>query len=145
MRNGRSPNNNFRAYHRVYFRIEQEDLIGTRVNPNRLTVFDMSVNWSKYSRAMDVIIGYPKWGIVRLLAAYLPVILPVELQQRGQKKNKFCLEHDPEDDNYSHSQIACYKDDGVRVTSNNKVSPAAKKELKALLSDRCIVILNPEA
>jgi hypothetical protein len=104
----------------------------------------MSVNWSKYSRPIDVIIGYPKWGIARLMALYLPATLPQELKQQGEKPHKFCLEHAPEDDNYSHCQIACFKGED-RVQNSKKISETAKKEFKTLLSNRCFVLLDPQS
>ena len=141
-RNGRIPDNKFRFFHSTYFRFSSEDCLGSRLIPARIQSLNMSVNWSKYSRPLDVIIRHPTCGIARLFAGRLPAILPKELQE-GEKHHKFCLDHDPLDDNYSHCQIVSFKD-GKRISKNSAISNKEKKEFRALVSDYSFIILDSE-
>jgi hypothetical protein len=129
----------------MYLRFTTEDVAGTYLIPGRIAYFNTSVNWSKYSYPLDVIIKYSACGIARLFVYWLPIILPKELENKEKDKyHKFCFEHDLMSDNYSHCQIITFKD-GVRVTKKNNISATAKKEFRQLISDRSFIILDPQA
>jgi hypothetical protein len=144
-RNGRPIDNNFLPFHCVYFRFTTEDILGTHLIPGRIPYFDVSVNWSKYSCPLDVIIRYSACGIARLFVFCLPVIVPIELRNKKRDiyHHKFCFEHDPEDDNYSHSQITSFKG-SERILRSSSISATAKKEIRQLISDRSFIILYPK-
>jgi hypothetical protein len=92
---------------------------------------------------MDVICPHPSSGIARLLVARLPAIFPKELSDAKAKKHNFFLEHDPEDENYSHCQVACIKGD-QRAMKDSVLSPTAKKEYRTMISNYSIIILDAE-
>lgn len=118
--------------------------MGNRVNPNSIRCVDQSVNWSKYSFPLDVILQHPTNGIARLFAFHLPAILPKELSQpKHEKRYEFCLGHFPLDENYSHSQIIVFKDNSHAARAS-KVSETAKKEFRTLISDRSFIILDAQ-
>jgi hypothetical protein len=65
IRNGRPADQNFKQWHELYYRFESdEDIDGDRLlGPRIYTSFDISVNWSKYSKPWDVIFDHLKAGV----------------------------------------------------------------------------------
>jgi hypothetical protein len=135
----------------LYYRSQAEDdFQGNYLNPLRIRLFDISVNWSKYSKPWDVIYGHSDAGIAEFVVREVRRDLPTELppanpRQRHQPKRRTYLPwHDPIDDNYSHTEIAVLRD-GRRVTDHNQITTEAKKEFRQILSDRSRVIRAPRA
>jgi hypothetical protein len=106
----------------------------------------MSVNWSKYCKPWDVIFGYPNGGIALFIVFEIkrdfPSELPATMAQQKPKPRTFRPSHEPFDDNYSHSEIAVFRD-GVRVTKTSQISDEAKKEFRQIVSDRSRIIKSP--
>lgn len=144
LRGGRAHDNSFNGWHFLYRRCVSEDLIGDRLNPNRIPYDNTSVNWCKYSKPWDVIFDDPGHGITCLMVCDLPKELPKE-QPPGTPiaPHSFVAEHDPDDDNYSHSQIVTYKS-GKKIAGRVSLSNTVKKELRTMLSDRSRVLLTPK-
>jgi hypothetical protein len=157
MRNGRPEDQNFRDYHRLYYRFETaEDIEGNRLLGPRIKMAeamraaDISVNWSKYSKPWDVVFDFPRSGIAMFFVWHVRRDLPTDLSklaanQREQDKPKphtYKPVHEPEEDNYSHSAMAVFKD-GVRITKPNRVAPTAKKEFRQIISDKSMILLSP--
>lgn len=141
MRNGRAPDLNILPVHCLYFRINREDVLGDRINPDRIRSKDTSVNWSKYSKPWDVIFDHEGAGFARFLVRDIPEILPEKLEGNA-KPHHFRPVHDPLTENYSHCEIRCFKD-GVRHTGN-KLPETVKKEYRQILSDRGVILSMPE-
>jgi hypothetical protein len=134
----------FLPSHNLYQRIEAEDIVGDRLLPARIRILDQSVNWSKYSRPWDVTFGYRKQGIARIAVRDLPPPLPRELPNKDAKYHDFKPAHDPLPQNYSHCEIRVSKN-GVRVTNAKQIGDLAKKEYRTMLSDRCVIVMRPDA
>jgi hypothetical protein len=149
-RNNRLADQNFRWYHRLYYRCQAEDVDGDRLLPLRIRSFDVSVNWSKYSKPWDVIVGNATAGIALFLIFEVRRDLPTQLpasaarQQDQPKPRPFRPFHDPYDENYSHSEIIVLRD-GKRITKTSHISDEAKKEWRQIVSDRTRVIRPPQA
>jgi hypothetical protein len=118
MRNGRPVDQDFKRWHELYYRfdsaedIEGEHLLGPRIRAS----FDISVNWSKYSMPWDVIVGVPDAGIAVFFVLEIQRELPTNLGSSERAKDKpkphlYALVHEPEEENYSHSAIAVFKDE----------------------------------
>jgi len=148
MRQGRSPDDDFKAEHPLYYRIESADeLDGNYLDPDKIrTAFNVSVNWSKYSKPWDVIFDNPPAGIGSVLVRQVSVDLPHDRTpdhaHQVVKPHLYRLRHDPFDENYSHSLIAVIKD-GQPVTKSKQVGELAKREFRQLLSDKCVILLRP--
>ncbi len=147
MRNGRPVDQDFRRWHKLYYRCESEDVEGDRLLAPRLKSLDISVNWSKYSKPWDVVVGYPNAGIALFFVFDVWQDLPTDRtsqQREAIKVHNFRPVHAPCDDNYSHSEIAVFKD-GTRVAKKGGVGERAKKEWRQIMSDRSLVLRKPKA
>ena len=147
MRNGRSVDPGFGFCHRLYYRCEsEEDIHGDRLLAPRVKSFDISVNWSKYSKPWDVVFGYPNAGIALFFVFDIKRDLPTDRssdQREPVKIHSFGPVHEPYDNNYSHSEIAVFKDD-VRVRKSSAIGEKAKKEWRQIISDKSLVLRRPK-
>jgi hypothetical protein len=141
-RGGRGVDNSFRSKDRLYRRCVNEDIEGDRLLIARIGYNDTSVNWSKYSRPWDVIFDYQGHGIARWLVRELPRGIP-ENPPPGTKVelHDFAPSHVPLCENYSHSEIWVYRS-GVRIRQLS--SSLAKKQFRAIMSDRSFILVYPE-
>jgi hypothetical protein len=147
IRNGRPIDQNFRSFHLLYYRCKREDIEGNRLLAPKIKSFDISVNWSKYSKPWDVIFGEPAAGIALFVVCDVSCDLPRELsseQREAKKIHSYRPTHEPYDDNYSHSEIAVFKDD-KRITKSSGVGEIAKKEFRQIISDKCLIVRWPLA
>jgi hypothetical protein len=88
MSNGRPVDQDFRWYHRLYYRCQADDVAGDRLLPLKVRSFDVSVNWSKYSKPWDVIFGDSKAGIALFLVWEVKRDLPTQLPpSAAEEKN----------------------------------------------------------
>src|SRR5262245_39778778 len=76
-RNGRGVDNGFLPYHQLFHRCGAEDIAEGRLIPGRIRYQNTSINWSKYSKAWDVIFDHEGCGIVQFLVRHLPRRLPM--------------------------------------------------------------------
>ena len=148
MSDGRPVDQGYRWYHRLYYRCAAEDVAGDRLLPVRVKSFDVSVNWSKYSKPWDVIFGHPDAGIALFVVCEINRDLPTELPKSAArpelqpKPRTYRPWHEPLDENYSHTEIAVFRD-GMRVKKTSQISDEAKKEFRQIISDRSRVIRSP--
>jgi hypothetical protein len=144
LRNGRSPDQNFRRRDLLYHRCTREDVEDEVFLPARIRIDRPSVNWSKYSKTWDVIFDHPGHGIVRFIVGNLPRELPTAPPRPGEHRaelHHFYAFHDPLDLNYSHSEIRCSRG-GRELARIN--SSAVKKEFQAMMSREGLLLLRPE-
>lgn len=150
-RNGRSADAAFLPADKLFHRCTKVDVEGDRLLPAKIRCDNVSVNWSKYSKPWDVIFDHPGCGIARFVVRYLPVELPKELPPppRDPKKRQATVNifsfrpvHDPEEENFAHCEIATFKD-AQRVEKPN-LSATVKKEFRQIMSDRSLVLYQPE-
>ena len=147
IRNGRSVDQNFCKFHKLYYRCQADAVIDNRLLAPKLKSFDISVNWSKYSKPWDVIFGDPSAGIALFFVFDIRRDLPTDRtteQREIPKVHSYRPVHDPDDDNYSHSEITVIKD-GQRVTKSSMVGEKAKKEFRQIISDKSVMLKQPKA
>lgn len=144
LRNGRPPDQGFRTRDFLYHRCTKEDVKDEVFLPARIRIDRPSVNWSKYSKAWDVIFDHPGQGIVRFAVGSLPGELPTATPKAGEhppELHHFFAFHDPLDLNYSHSEIRCSRA-GRELTRIS--SSVVKKEFQAMMSLVGLLLLRPE-
>jgi hypothetical protein len=140
----RGIDNDFRSSDALYSRFTAEEAEGGRLLAASIPYKNPSVNWSKYSKPWDVIFDHPKHGIARVLVRHLPTELPKEKTGGGAPKlHSFFPGHAPEALNYSHSEIWTFRE-GNKLDSP-KLPEVVKKEFRAILSDRSVILRHPPA
>lgn len=138
----REIDNNYDGQHKLYRRFAKDDILGNRLIPARIKYTNTSVNWEKYSKPWDVIFDNPEMGYCQILVKHLPTEIPKE-NIAGAKLHNFAPEHKPEGLNYSHSEIVTFKE-GIKMTGNSDLPSTVKKEFRAIISDRSIILSMPK-
>ncbi len=139
-RAGRPVDPDFADDELLYNRCRAVHVAEQRLLPEGIKFPDWSVNRSKYSEPDDVLLpSYSDWGIVEFKVDSVPK----KLISPGEVVFEFKVEHDPVEDNYSHSEVRTYKG-GVH---NKKIDPntAVKKQFRQMLSDKTRLIRFPQA
>ena len=141
IQNGRGSDGAYRAWHLLYRRIGHEDFEGDRLLPARIKIQDLSVNWSKYSAPWDVVFDYPGNGVACISVGEVRKDLPLN-PVAGAKIHAFSPVHEPEELNYSHTEVAVFKENS-RLARDTNLPPTVKKEFKTILSDRAVILVKP--
>lgn len=138
-RRGRLPDPDFQATEQLFHRCKQADIIDNRLIPAAISFRNWSVNRSKYSEPRDVLLpSWLEWGIAVFTVADVPA--PFMAEGTGIAWS-FRMEHVPEEENYSHSEIRSYKD-GVYQPKPGP-NELTKKWFRQKLSDRIAILLVP--
>jgi hypothetical protein len=147
LRNGRGVDANFLPSEKLYLRCKTA-WIGENghVNPAYIHFPDQSVNRQKYSYPVDVLWpdereqsrAWINWGVASLRVEDLPP----EMRTSGNAVYCFTAEHDPLDDNYSHTELRVYKD-GERECDSKKINQLVKKEYRTILALRTRLEVRP--
>ncbi|MBW4444358.1 MAG: hypothetical protein KME10_24695 [Plectolyngbya sp. WJT66-NPBG17] len=139
-RAGRHVDPEFEDDELLYNRCQALHVAEQRLLPTGIKFPDWSVNRSKYSEPDDVLIPtYLDWGIVEFQVDSVPK----KLESLGNVVFEFKVEHDPVDDNYSHSEVRTYKE-GIHH-KNVEVNKTVKKQFRQMLSDRTRLIRSPKS
>ena len=117
---------------------------GRRLLPTFIRASGLSLNRGKYSFYFDVLLPgvqqetlqWLYWAVACLQVSEIPSQL-----QFSDTPTAFRVEHDPDDDNYSHSEIRAYKSE--KLLAHNRVTAKVKKELRQIISDRARILLLP--
>lgn len=137
-RAGRPVDMNFDDNENLYNRFKKEFLAEGRFLPAGIKFPDWSVNREKYSEPEDVLIpDYLEWGIAQFKVSDVPA----KLASSGDIKYDFKVEHDPEEDNYSHSEVRSYKN-GIH-TRKIEVNKNVKKIFRQILSEKIVINKQP--
>jgi len=137
-RNNRHIDPSFDENENLYNRFKQNYFKDGKFLPEGIRFPDWSVNREKYSEPEDVLIpNYSDWGIIEFKVG----AIPQSLESLGDVKFDFKVEHDPYDDNYSHSEVRTYKN-GVHEKRID-LPKLVKKEFRQRLSEKIIVIKQP--
>lgn len=118
------------------------------VNPAYVGFPNQSTNRSKYSKPRDVLLPDQRpesrtwllWGVVSLRVSSIPskIIGP----QPHCIEYTFSVEHEPENDNYSHSELSVYKQ-GKRENKGKKINQEVKKAYREHLARMLSKVVNP--
>lgn len=109
-----------------------------RVHSAGIRFPNTSVNRCRYSEPEDVIIPEPEMAYARLRTRDVPGALT----SPGQVTVAFVVEHDPEEDNFSHCEIRAFKD-GQHISDKGKLPPSVKKEFRQRVSEKTEVLHDP--
>lgn len=146
-RNGRDIDSTFVEQEKLFIRCRRDWLDeNQRVKPANIHFPDQSVNREKYSEDYDVLLpnaettdlGLIYWGV----AVFLMRDIPASDSTSGGTKFTFTVEHDPDSDNFGHSEMRVYKN-GKREQNKNKISDVVKKAYRAKLAMRTGLIIEP--
>jgi hypothetical protein len=138
-RNGRSIDPCFDGDELLYNRCLLEHINGEQLLPTGIRFPDWSVNRAKYSEPEDVLVpDFQDWGIAQFEVRNIPK----SLISPGSVKFDFKVEHDPLNDNYSHSEVRTYKNG--QHSKDLDVNKTVKKEFRQLLSERTVLISRPQ-
>ena len=140
-RNGRLIDPFFDEDELLYNRCLSEHVYREQLLPTGIRFPDWSVNRAKYSEPEDVLVpNFQDWGIAQFEVRNIPksLISPAP----GNVKFDFKVEHDPLNDNYSHSEVRTYKNG--HHSKNLNVSTTVKKEFRQMLSEKTVLILTPQ-
>ena len=148
---GRDPDVIFSTDETLYFRCKRDwlDNNGQKIKPANIPFPNQSVNRQKYSKPKDVLIPNDEdktkqwifWGVARVFVREIPEGKETQGSTSSKKISyKFGVAHDPEDDNYGHSEIRVYKD-GVEARKVN--SQGVKKAYRTDLSFKSRLIVKP--
>jgi hypothetical protein len=123
----------------LYYRCQAQHVAESRLLPTALRFPDFSVNRAKYSLPEDVLIpDYQTWGI----AAFQVKDIPPDQKSDASTTYTWGVIHDPNVDNYAHSEIRTYKNG--YYAKNLDVSKTVKKAFRQILSDRARIIKQPD-
>lgn len=114
-------------------------------DPTILRFPAISCNREKYSEPEDVLIPrWPDMGIFRFQVKDIPPKPPANLRGATPRDYTFRVDHDPNDANYSHSEVRLYVDDlfNRNYAFNNK---RIKLWFRTELSRKTVVIREPKA
>jgi len=145
-RNGRGIDGEFPPTENLFFRCALDETFETtRIKPAAVRFPDQSVNRERYSRCTDVLIpdGSSKsqdWILLGVARVHVKDV-PRETQSTGKVSFRFTVEHDPEDNNYGHSELRVYKNE--QRETNGKVNATVKKEYRTKLALAARVIVRP--
>lgn len=137
-RNGREIDPVFDPEELVYHRCILSDLVDGKFSSVSIKFPDWSVNRGKYCRPSDVLL--PSWldfGV----AEFKVKDVPSDMKSSGDTNFNFKIEHDPLEENYSHSELRVYKN-GFH-DKKVSVSSLVKKEFRVRLSLRINIALEP--
>ena len=117
-----------------------------RLLPTYIRASGLSLNRGKYSFCFDVLLPCVQqetlqwlyWGVACLQVSEVPSQLQFS---DTPTPTAFRVEHDPDDDNYSHSEIRAYKSE--KLLKPKGVATKVKKELRQIISDRARILLLP--
>ena len=145
--NGRGLKPQFAPKEQLFHRVNKlqcQVLTGNGLLLN-MRVLDMSVNrQGDDGQPNDVIIGFPRWGIIRFDVDSVPS--PYVVPDRNTPRSiQFAVEHDPickvDDQNYYHCEIRAFASDRTRLT---KLPDGAKKWFRAELAKVASLERPPE-
>jgi hypothetical protein len=147
---GRPADHEFSHDEVLYMRCEKAHVEKGRLKTIAGIKFpDQSLNRSRYSKPFDVLLPDPaferstKWlflGILRFAVA----AVPRSIERDGNTICEFRIEHDPQERNYSHTELRVYKN-GSRISpaQKNKVSKQDRKNYRLEIMKSAEVICEP--
>lgn len=112
---------------------------GEDISPLAIRLPNQSANRGKYSLPGSVLL--PQHRHMGIYAIHVGDI-PKKCQSPGGKELEPKIEHEPEDDNYAHSELRVYKD-GDRVDKRKQINQAVRLALKNEIIEMSRIIRKP--
>lgn len=137
-RNGRPIDPIFLPDEALYIRFDK--INNEIVDPACIRAPVQSVNRSKYSKPEWVLLAkYPqflRWGY----GSFKVSDIPESITSESGVTHNFKVEHEPLEDNYSHSEVRSYKNGELVKSKNN----AIRLKYRVILSQKIIILKMPE-
>ena len=141
-RQGRAVDPVFEPTEVLYHRIAVGGAAGTRPDGFDIRLPEASVNRGKYSLPEDVL--YPNYfhlGVAEFPVSAIPAPLDFKDQQGSTKRYELTIQHDPQEDNYAHSELRAFRD-GLRVVHSGKIPVVVKSEFKQIIAEAMVIRLE---
>lgn len=149
--NQRKLDNNFSENESLYFRCMKESVDQEKqiIKPASVPYPNQSVNREKYSKLKDVLLPnldkkskkWIFWGVAKISVKDLPKKQEIQHNPKAAKITfVFKVEHDPESDNYGHSEIRVYKNN---ILDRDNRTRGVKKIYRTDLSFKSKIAIKP--
>ena len=137
-RRGRGANQQFAQDEKLYLRFQK--LEAGRVPIQSIRCPDQSTNRSLYCTNCEWVLlpNFQSWGVGSLTVKDMPPSTTTS----GNVKFEFGVIHEPEDDNFSHTELSVDKDK-IRVRRESKINDQVKLEYRMKIADKVEVIKMP--
>lgn len=151
-RRGRAADTDFTPTEQLYRRCPVTELDPAdpeRLFPNLISFYpDWSVNRQKFSEPEDVLYpDYLGWGV----AAFQVKDIPSPMKTEGNVAYHWDVQHQPSEENYSHTEIWTYKHGTHLANPKAETDPkppdlpkTIKKYFRTVLSERARIICAPK-
>lgn len=133
----------FEPTERLFLRVTASNVKDGSILPSGVRFPNQSVNRERFSKPTDVILPDGKsfeWLLLGV-AAFVSDDIPRPIPDGDGSLYEFTVEHDPEEANYSHSELRAYKN-GER---KNKGSRKVEKVYRAALAKKLSLVVPPVA
>lgn len=148
---GRKLDEDFSLDEILYFRCKKDwiNKNNKSIIPAKFPIPNQSVNRKKYSKQKDVLIPNNEektkdwifWGVARIFVKDIPDGAETEGSVGANKVYyNFRVAHDPEDDNFGHSEIRVYKNGDAQKKVKSAI---VKKVYRTNLSFKSRVVVKP--
>jgi hypothetical protein len=138
-RKGRPVDAEFLPSELLYYRISVTGPIGSRPDGVDIRLPEDSVNRGKYSEPGDVL--FPEYfhlGVAEFPVSKIPAPRSFTDQQGNTRDYELKVEHDPEEENYAHSEVRAFRE-SLRVTRTGKIPITVKSEFRQLIAEAMVV------
>jgi len=138
-RKGRSVDPEFLPSELLYYRIIVGGPVGSRPDGVDIRLPEDSVNRGKYSEPGDVLFpDYFHLGVAEFLVSRIPAPRSFTNQQGETKDYELKVEHDPQEDNYAHSEVRAFRERS-RVTRSDKIPVTVRSEFRQLIAEAMVI------
>ena len=136
-RGDREPRQDFEPNEMLFYRLEQFYELGSHPSGLSIRRPEFSVNREKHGgQAMFVLI--PNW-LNHGVAEFKHADIPGPLDSSGGNRFSWKVAHEPENDNYYHSEVRTYRHN-ARAKKSSQINDEVWRVFKQLLSEKMIVI-----
>lgn len=141
-RNGRPVVQDFDLKERLFRRFESTHLVDGEIYPASIPVLDLSVNRELFSRPEDILRpNYLDWGVYAFMVEDIPSPIVTNENTKNETIYTFRIEHAPDPDNYSHSEVRTYKNE--RRARKKISSKAVKMKFRFKLREKIRILQDP--
>jgi hypothetical protein len=123
----------------LYYRMGVPGTVGSRPDGVDIRLPEDSVNRGKYSEPNDVLFpNYFHLGVAQFPVSGIPAPRSFTDQLGTTREFHLKVEHDPWEDNYSHSEVRAFRE-GTRVTHTSKIPVTVKAEFRQLIAEAMVI------
>lgn len=128
----------------LYLRVRADQVDGEDVSVGSIRLPAQSVNRQKYCANPQWVLlpKYCEWGVALLVRGDVPEAM--SSPSPGGIRYRFTIEHVPEDENYSHSEIRVYRGDEVVFNQKLEINATVKKNFRMQLAEKMRIIQRPQ-